>query len=137
VRLPIASLFVVLLVTAAAAGAHQTKVLAPPLAPTASIPPTPAPLAPPINPGPLPAPRDGLSPLLAQPGPVSRPLPRTGPSYPSASAPAPLAPLDQQKVQTYRNDLLGQRYQLERQGVSPGSERFREIQQQLNQPTLR
>jgi hypothetical protein len=40
-------------------------------------------------------------------------------------------------VQTYRNDLLGQRYQLERQGVSPGNERFREIQQQLNQPTLR
>jgi hypothetical protein len=60
--------------------------------------------------------------------------PRAGPSYPSTPAPAPV---DQQKTQTYRNDLLGQRWQLERQGVSPDSQRYREIQQQLNQPGLR
>jgi len=72
--------------------------------------------------------------LLAQPGPVYPTLRQPGPSY---SASPNLAPLDQQKVQGYRNDLLGQRWQLERQGVSPSSERYREIQQQLNQPSLR
>jgi hypothetical protein len=37
-------------------------------------------------------------------------------------------------MQSYRNNLLDQRWQLERRGVSPSSERSREIEQQLNQP---
>jgi hypothetical protein len=37
-------------------------------------------------------------------------------------------------MRSYRNDLLDQQWQLQRQGVSPGSERSREIEQQLNQP---
>jgi hypothetical protein len=37
-------------------------------------------------------------------------------------------------MQSYRNSLLGQQWQLERNSVSPGSERSRELQQQLNQP---
>ena len=40
-------------------------------------------------------------------------------------------------MQGYRNDLLGQRWQLERQGVSPDNQRYRELQQQLNQPSAR
>jgi hypothetical protein len=40
-------------------------------------------------------------------------------------------------MQSYRNDLINQRFQLDRQGVSPGNERYREIQQQLNQPGSR
>jgi len=40
-------------------------------------------------------------------------------------------------MQGYRNDLVGQHYQLERQSVSPSNERFREIQQPLNQPSAR
>ena len=73
----------------------------------------PAPLAPPINPGYVAAPPSGLSPLLTQPGPVYQ-LP--------------------QKMLAYRNDLYGWQWQLQQQGVSPDSERSREIQQQLNQP---
>jgi hypothetical protein len=40
-------------------------------------------------------------------------------------------------MQSYRNRLIEQQWQLERQGVSPGSERSREIQQQLNGPGSR
>jgi len=80
------------------------------------------------------APPAGLSPLLAQPGLASPALRLRGPSYPASPNPAPV---DQQKVQGYRNDLLGQRWQLERQGVSPDNQRYREIQQQLNQPGSR
>ena len=118
-----------------AVAAHaQTRapVTAPP--PTAYTAPTPAPLAPPTNPGPAIAPPVGLSPLLTQPGPIYSTAPRTTPSYPSTPTPVPL---DQQKLQSYRNDLLGQRRQLDRQGVSPDNERYREIQQQLNQPSSR
>jgi hypothetical protein len=133
VKCPIASLLLVLLCAAVPAAA-QTKgglpVPEPP--PTVYSAPTPAPLAPPTNPGPAVAPPSGLSPLLAQPGPA---FPRLrGPSYPASPNPAPL---DQQKVQGYRNDLLGQRWQLERQGVSPDNQRYREMQQQLNQPGSR
>jgi hypothetical protein len=122
------------LVSAATAAGAQTKAPVPQPPPTVYTAPTPAPLAPPTNPGPAVAPPSDLSPLLAQPGPVYPTLRQPGPSY---SASPNLAPLDQQKVQGYRNDLLGQRWQLERQGVSPSSERYREIQQQLNQPSLR
>jgi hypothetical protein len=120
----------------AATAAAQTQGPVPQAPPTAHTAPTSAPLAPPTSPSPLPAPRDGLSPLLSQPGPVNQAPQRAGPSYPAAS-PAPLAPIDQQKMQGYQNDLVGQRFQLERQGVSPGNQRFREIQRQLNQPSAR
>jgi hypothetical protein len=98
--------------------------------PTTYSAPTPAPMAPPVNPGPAVVPPAGLSPLLAQPGPVY-PMPeRAAPAYPPAPTPGPI---DQQKMQAYRNSLLGQQRRLERQGVSPDSQRGREIQQQLDQ----
>ena len=132
---PIASLLLVLLCAAVSAGA-QTKgrLLVPEPPVTVYTAPTPAPLAPPTNPGPAVAPPSGLSPLLAQPGPASPILRQPGPSYPASPNPAPV---DQQKMQGYRNDLLGQRWQLERQGVSPDTERYRELQQQLIQPGSR
>jgi hypothetical protein len=137
----LASLMAALIVAAALPAAAQNKPLAPtqtrPLAPstppTAYIAPTPAPLAPPTNPGPAVAPPDGLSPLLSQPGPIS-PAPRAGPSYPAATYPTPLG---QQQMQSYRRNLSSQRWQLEQQGVSPDNERYRELQQQLNQPGSR
>jgi hypothetical protein len=92
--------------------------------------PTPAPLAPPVNPGPAVVPPAGLSPLLTEPGPVSPPPQRAMPVYPSLQLPGPVG---QQNMQAYRNSLLGQKWQRERSGISPGSERSREIQQQLNQ----
>jgi len=52
------------------------------------------------------------------------------PVYPSLQLPGPVG---QQNMQAYRNSLLGQQWQRERSGVGPGSERSREIQQQLNQ----
>jgi hypothetical protein len=122
------------LVALISAANAQTKGPPPMPLPTVYSAPTPAPLAPPTNSGPAVAPPGGLSPLLAQPGPVYPTLRQPGPSYPASPN---LAPLDQQKMQGYRNDLLGQRWQLERQGVSPSNERYREIQQQLNQPGLR
>jgi hypothetical protein len=102
--------------------------------PTIYSAPTPAPLAPPINPGPAVVPPAGLSPLLTEPGPIYRMPERESPSYPPPPTPGPI---DQQKMQFYRNGLLDQQRQLERSGVSPGSERSREIQQQLNQPSSR
>ena len=91
-------------------------------------------MAPPINPGPAVVPPAGLSPLLTEPGPIYRMPERESPSY---SPPPTPGPIDQQKMQFYRNGLLDQQRQLERSGVSPGSERSREIQQQLNQPSSR
>jgi hypothetical protein len=38
-------------------------------------------------------------------------------------------------MQSYRSDLLSQQRALDRQGVSPGSPQYRDIQQQLQQPT--
>jgi hypothetical protein len=70
--------------------------------------------------------------VLTQPGPIYSTTPRTSPSYSSTPT---RGPLDQQKLQSYRTDLLSQRWQLERQGVSPDNERYREIQRQLNQPS--
>ena len=115
--------------------AAQTKgLLSPVPPPTVYTAPTPAPLAPPINPGPAVVPPAGLSPLLTEPGPVS-PRPELAmPAYPSPQLPGPIG---QQNTQSYRNNLLDQQWELERSGVSPGSERSREIQQQLNQPGLR
>jgi hypothetical protein len=99
---------------------------------SAITPSAPAPLPPPINPGYAAAPPNGLSPLLTQPGPVYQLPAPPGPSYPPQQLPGPI---DQQKTQSYRNYLRAQQWQLERQGVSPGSNEYsREIQQQLNQP---
>ncbi len=93
-------------------------------------PPAPAPLAPPVNPGYTPAPANGLSPILTQPGPVYELPQAASPSYPQPPLPGPI---DQQKTQAYRNYLQGQQWQLQSQGLI-GSERSRLIQQQLNAP---
>ena len=115
-----------------ASAAAQTKGLPERLpSPTVFTAPTPAPLAPPINPGPAVVPPAGLSPLLTEPGPVYPTPQRATPAYPSLQLPGPTG---QQNMQSYRNDLLDQQWQRERSGISPGSERSREIQQQLNQP---
>jgi hypothetical protein len=115
-----------------ASAAAQTKGLPERLpSPTVFTAPTPAPLAPPINPGPAVVPPAGLSPLLTEPGPVFPTPQRATPAYPSLQLPGPTG---QQNMQSYRNDLLDQQWQRERSGISPGSERSREIQQQLNQP---
>jgi hypothetical protein len=115
---------------AAASAAPSGPVQLLPL-PSPAPPSIPAPLPPPINPGYAAAPPNGLSPLLTQPGPVYELPAPASPSYPPLQLPGPV---DQQKMQSYRNELHGQQRQLERAGVSPGSERSREIEQQLNQP---
>lgn len=122
------------LAVAANPAAAQTREPVPLPGPTIYSAPTPAPVAPPINPGPASVPPAGLSPLLTEPGPVF-PMPqRAGPAYPSPELPGPIG---QQNMQSHRNNLLDQQRQLERSGVSPASERRREIQQQLNQPGSR
>jgi hypothetical protein len=131
---PLARVTLLALIGAATAAHGQTRGPLPLPPPTIYAVPTPAPLAPPTNPGPAVSPPGGLSPLLSQPGFAFRTLPQVGPSYPPSPTPGPL---DQQRTQSYRNDLLGQRWQLDRQGVSPDNERYREIQQQLNQPGSR
>ena len=128
-------LLLALIGTATAADA-QTKTATPPSpsVPTVYVAPTPIPQPPPTNPGPAVVPPAGLSPLLSRPGLLFSPGRPVGPSYPASPVPAPV---DQQKTQSYRSDLVNQRFQLDRQGVSPGDQRYREIQQQLNQPGLR
>jgi hypothetical protein len=123
---------VVLLVALVAngAGIAQTRAPVPLPGPTVFSAPTPAPLAPPINPGPATVPPAGLSPLLTEPGPIYPTPERPRPTFPSLQLPGPIG---QQNMQSYRNQLLEQQWQRERQGASPGSERSREIQQQLNQ----
>jgi len=96
----------------------------------AAAPPPPAPLAP-INPGFAPAAPNGLSPSLTQSGPLYELPAPASPSYPPQQLPGPI---DQQKMQAYRNNLSSQRWLLQRQGVSPSSQYSREIQQQLNAP---
>ena len=119
------------LVEVASPAAAQTRGLPTPTpSPTIYSRPTPAPLAPPVNPGPAVVPPAGLSPLLTEPGPVSPPPQRAAPVYPSLQLPGPVG---QQNMRAYRNSLLGRQWQRERRGISPGSERSREIQQQLNQ----
>ena len=104
------------------------------LAPTIYSAPTPAPLAPPINPGPVTVPSAGLSPLLTEPGPVFPTPEQAMPPYPAMHLPGPTG---EQSTQAYRNGLLQQQWERDRSGVSPGSERSREIQQQLNQTAPR
>jgi hypothetical protein len=100
-------------------------------APTIYSAPTPAPVAPPINPGPATVPPAGLSPLLTEPGPIYPTPERAMPAYPAPPLPGPTG---QQNMQAYRNGLLQRQWELDRNGVSPGSQRSREIQQQLNLP---
>jgi hypothetical protein len=118
-----------------ASAAAQTKGLPGPLpAPTIYSAPTPAPMAPLINPGPAVAPPAGVPPLLTQPVPTNAHTTQAMPAYPSPQFPGPTG---QQNMQSNRSNVLDQQWQLERSGVSPGSERSREIQQQLNQPGSR
>ena len=88
------------------------------------------PLPPPVSAAPVPATGSTVSPILVNPAAAARPAP----SYPTPSSPGPL---DQQKSQSYRNDLSNALRQLDNAGVSPGSEQYREYQQQLNQPAGR
>ena len=104
------------------------------LSPTIYSAPTPAPLAPPINPGPATVPPAGLSPLLTEPGPVYPTPEQAMPAYPATPLPGPIG---QQNTQAYRNGLLQQQWERDRSGVNPGSERSREIQQQLDQTAPR
>jgi hypothetical protein len=135
VRLKIAVVSLAALVgLTGAAVAQRTGLPVPIPAPTIYSAPTPAPVAPPINPGPATVPPPGLSPLLTEPGPIYPTPERAMPAYPSAQYPGPTG---EQNMQAYRNGLLQQQWQRDRSGVSPDSERSREIQQQLNQPGLR
>ena len=118
------------LLSVSSIAAAQTRGLTPTLAPTIYSRPTPEPVSPPINPGPATVPPAGLSPLLTQPGPIAPEAEREIPPYPSVQLPGPTG---QQSLQAYRNGLVQQQWHLDRSGVSPGSERYREIQQQLNQ----
>jgi len=134
VRRNIVVIVVALLAGTAATAANAAGLPGPvplPLpAPTIYSAPTPAPLAPPINPGPAVVPPAGLSPLLTEPGPIYPTPEREMPAYPSPQYPGSIG---EQNMQAYRNRLLQQQWQRERNAISPGSERSREIQQQLNQ----
>ena len=124
-----------MLVAVTGAASAQTRGRPGPFSPpTIYSAPTPAPVAPPINPGPATVPPAGLSPLLTQPGPVAPDADEAMPTYPAPQLPGPSG---QQNMQAYRNSLLQQQWQRDRAGISPGSERSREIQQQLNQPGVR
>lgn len=97
-------------------GAAEARMLQPP--PTAAAP------------APLPPPGSAPSPILTRPGPLGPSPYGPHPTYPAARYPGPL---DQQQMQSYRQNLLDQRRRLELRGVSPASPRYRDIQQQLNQ----
>jgi hypothetical protein len=99
--------------------------------PAPAPPPTPAPLAPPINPGYAAAPADGLSPILHESVPLYEIPQPSAPSYPAPQLPGPI---DQQKLQAYRNGLVSQQWQLQSQGLSPSTTLSRQILQQLNMP---
>ena len=93
---------------------------------------TPMPVAPPVSPALPHLPSSAPSPILTQPWLLHQ-------SFGSTTAPIPppaaTAPIDEQKMRSYRSDLLSQQRALDRQGVSPGSPQYRDIQQQLQQPT--
>jgi hypothetical protein len=121
-----------LLAGAAATAADAAGLPGPLPAPTIYSAPTPVPLAPPINPGPAIVPPAGLSPLLTQPGPVFATPQQSMPAYPSPQYPGSIG---EQNTRAYHNRLLQQQWQRDRAGINPGTERSREIQQQLNQPS--
>jgi hypothetical protein len=129
-----ALLILMLLVGSAASAGAAIQTLGPPqLLPLPAItpPPTPAPLAPPINPGYASAPADGLSPILHESVPLFESPQPQPPSYPQMQLPGPI---DQQKMQAYANSLRAQQWQLQSQGLSPSSLISRQIIQQLNTP---
>jgi hypothetical protein len=135
VTLKITGLFFATMAVMTSTAVAQTRGLPLPMTPpTIYSAPTPAPNPPPINPGPATVPPSGLSPLLTQPGPVAPGADASMPAYPAPRLPGPTG---EQNLQAYRNSLLQQQWQLDRAGVSPDSERSREIQQQLNQPDPR
>jgi hypothetical protein len=86
------------------------------------------------HPGPAIVPPAGLSPLLTQPGPVFATPQQSMPAYPSPQYPGSIG---EQNTRAYHNRLLQQQWLRDRAGINPGSERSREIQQQLNQPSSR
>jgi hypothetical protein len=92
---------------------------------------SPMPVAPPVSPALPQLPGSAPSPILTQPGLVHQPFGGTTAPLPPPTA---TAPIDQQKMQSYRSDLLSQQRALDRAGVSPGSPQYRDIQQQLQQP---
>ena len=92
---------------------------------------TPMPVPPPVSPAMPQPPGSAPSPILTQPWLLHQPF---GRAAAPVSPPATTAPIDQQKMQSYRSDLLSQQRALENQGVSPGSPQYRDIQQQLQQP---
>jgi hypothetical protein len=120
------------LVGAAAACAAEPSARSPvqllPL-PGIAVRPVPAPLPPPTNPGFAAAPSAGISPLLLQPEPAFLPPQPAAPRYPPLS---PLAPIDQQKISSYRLWIEGQQRLLQGGG---GTEGYlgREIERQLLQ----
>jgi hypothetical protein len=119
------------LVTASSAADAQTMGLPVPIPPpTIYSRPEPAPLAPPINPGPAVVPPAGLSPLLTEPGPIYPRAEQSVPAYPAQQYPGPVG---EQSMQAYRNGIIEQQWLRDRAGISPSTERSREIQQQLNQ----
>jgi hypothetical protein len=130
VTIKIAAILLPLLEISSAATAQTRGLPTPTPPPTIYSAPTPAPVTPPINPGPAIVPPAGLSPRLTQPGPIAPDADQGTPAYPSPQLPGPTG---RQNLQAYRNRLLQQQWELERSGVSPDSERSREIQQQLNQ----
>ena len=89
----------------------------------------PEPVAPPVSPPLPPAPTSSLSPILTNPALVNQPFGHAAAPTPTPVAPAPI---DQQKMQAYRNDLITRQRALEQQG-GIGSEPYRAVQQQLNQ----
>jgi len=89
------------------------------------------PVPPPVSPAMPQIPGSAPSPILTQPWLLHQPF---GRAAAPVSPPATTAPIDQQKMQSYRSDLLSQQRALENQGVSPGSPQYRDIQQQLQQP---
>jgi hypothetical protein len=86
-------------------------------------------LGPPVGSPPPPAAGSAPSPILTQPQLAVQPFR----AAPTPAAPQPPASIDQQKMQVYRSDLYNQQRALDRQGVSPGTDQYRQIQQQLNQ----
>ena len=130
VRRNVVVIVLALLAGAAGTAADAAGLPVPLPAPTIYSAPTPAPVAPPINPGPATVPPAGLSPLLTEPGPVFATPQQSMPAYPSAQLPGSVG---QQNMQSYRDSLFDQQWERERNAISPGSERSREIQQQLNQ----
>jgi hypothetical protein len=93
---------------------------------------TPMPVAPPVSPPVSQLPGSAPSPILTQPALVHQPF---GGTTAPIAPPAATAPIDQQKMGAYRSDLQSQQRALDRQGVSPGSQQYRDIQQQLQYPS--